>query len=83
MLTQVKLAQRIVPYIVNSEFLLWLQQEDALVDGPDGAHGAWVSLQTERGLLRWKLLERGELQRHLHRRHQGRESEDVRSQVQN
>jgi len=63
-----------VSYRVNSEFLLFLQQQDALVDGSDGAHGAWVSLQGERGLLCWKLLERGEPQRHLQRRHRGGEA---------
>lgn len=53
------------PYRADSEFLLRFKQEDALVDGPDRTHGAWVSLETKRGLLRRKTLERGELQRHL------------------
>ena len=58
-------------YIVDREFLLSLQQEDTLVDGPHRTHGAWVSLETKCGLLCWKILDGGELQNHLQSRQRG------------
>lgn len=60
-------------YIADSKFLLSLEQQDALVNSSDRAQGARVSLETEGGPLCWKLLEGGELQRHLCGRYQGGE----------
>jgi len=54
---------------------LTCQQEDALVDGSDRAQGAWVSLQIQCGFPCRKLLERGELEGHLHRKYHGGESQ--------
>lgn len=61
----------LVSYRADSEFLLRLQQEDALVDGSDRTQRTGMSLEAERGLLCWKLLEGGELQRHLRGRQKG------------
>lgn len=49
------------PYIRGSQLLLCLQQQDALVDGSDGAQRAGVSLQIQRGPLSGKLLQGGKL----------------------
>lgn len=62
----------LMSYMVNSELLLLLQQEDALVDGSDGAQRARLSPQTQRRLLGWKRLDGRELQGHLDRADRGR-----------
>lgn len=55
------------PYVVDCELLLWLQQQDTLVDASDGAQGLGLSLQGQRSFLCWECLVRGKLQGHLHR----------------
>ena len=53
-------------YRFNTELLFRLQQQDRLVDGPDGAERARRSLQAQGRLLPRELLRQREAQRNLH-----------------
>lgn len=59
--------QSLRTYMGSSELLIRLQQQDALVHGPDRAQRAWVALQVQQGLLSRQLLISRELQFHLDR----------------
>jgi len=60
------------PYLGHAELSLRLQQQDALVHGPDRAQGAGSGPQEEPGPPRRELLLRGEPQGHLLRRRRRR-----------